>query len=144
MSNNGEPLWDRFTNRDERPLSPFMLGQEDGYALQEHTAMSFLHRVTGIVFILIMLVMIWWFTAIASGPSSYAKVNGFLTHWFVVLFVLLGTVSACYHFCSGLRHLIWDAYPDTIGIEEGKKSAKIVQIGTIVLSLFFIIVAFIS
>ncbi|MDT7951796.1 MAG: succinate dehydrogenase, cytochrome b556 subunit [Acetobacteraceae bacterium] len=89
----------------QRPLSPHL----QVYAPQITSVLSIMSRVTGIATSIGTLVLVWWLAAAASGPSAFARVQGFLGSW-IGLFVLFGwTASLFYHFFGGLRHLAWDA-----------------------------------
>ncbi len=126
-------------SQHKRPLSPFMLGS--GYKLQITSVMSFLHRLSGISFVLIMLVVGIWFGTLAAGPEAFAKMNKVLTNPLMILLVLAGTFAATYHFCNGIRHLFWDAGKG-VDIPSAKKTAKMVQIAAPVLAVILIIVGF--
>lgn len=94
-------------NRGNRPLSPFMLGKH--YRFQITSAMSIAHRLTGIGLTLGALMMVWWFSAAAAGPAAFDNADGFMTHWFVVVFIWFPLLLAFwYHFANGIRHLMWD------------------------------------
>lgn len=128
-------------SQNKRPLSPFMLG--DAYKFQITSVMSFLHRLSGIALVFIMFVIAAWFAGIAAGPDAYQAVQGFLTNWFVLIFVFIGTFAACYHFCNGIRHLFWDAGKG-VDMDSARKSARLVQIGAIVLGLIIIVAGFMA
>jgi succinate dehydrogenase / fumarate reductase cytochrome b subunit len=88
-----------------RPLSPHL----EVYSPQITSVLSIMNRVTGIAISVGTLLLVWWLAAAASGPASFARVQGFIGSW-VGLFVLFGwTASLFYHFFGGLRHLAWDA-----------------------------------
>lgn len=90
----------------ERPLSPFMLGSY--YRFQITSAMSFLHRATGVVLSLGAFVLTAWLVAVMMGAEAYARfaecagsVPGRI--------MLAGLVfSLIYHLLNGIRHLFWD------------------------------------
>ncbi len=92
-------------NRGARPLSPHL----QVYKPQLHSALSIFHRVTGVGNVLAAMLIAWWFIAAASGPTYFAFVDGFLTSWFGILLLLGFAFSICYHMCTGIRHLVWDA-----------------------------------
>lgn len=71
-------------------------------------ALSILHRATGLVMSLGLLLFIGWLAAIASGPEAYTDAKAFLAHPAVTL--LLAALSFCffYHLLNGVRHLAWD------------------------------------
>ena len=57
-------------NRDNRPLSPFMIGPI--YRPQINSIMSIAHRITGLGLALSAILVVWWFMAAATGPSISA------------------------------------------------------------------------
>jgi len=88
-----------------RPLSPHL----GVYRWQITMTLSILHRATGIALAVGTLIVIAALLALAAGPESYAKVQGFCASP-IGLFLLFGwTWSLCYHLCNGIRHLAWDA-----------------------------------
>lgn len=119
-------------SQNKRPLSPFMLGS--GYKLQVTSVMSFLHRLSGIALVVVLLVLGAWFIALASGPSAFRTMTAVLTNPLMIILVMAGTFAACYHFCNGIRHLFWDA---GIGIsnEEAQKSGRWVIIASVIVTI---------
>ncbi|GBU09041.1 succinate dehydrogenase, cytochrome b556 subunit [Gammaproteobacteria bacterium] len=128
-------------SQSKRPLSPFMLGQD--YKLQASSVMSFLHRASGIAFILILIVIGSWIVALARGPVAFAQMNVILTHIAFLPFLIAGAAAACYHFCNGIRHLLWDL---SIGLDinSAKKSANIVTITSIILTITLVLAGYLS
>lgn len=94
-------------NRGNRPLSPFMLGQY--YRLQLNSAMSLLHRITGMGLVLAAVLVVWWFLAAGSTPDHFAFVDGILNSWIGGLILILSLAAFWYHVFNGIRHLFWDA-----------------------------------
>jgi succinate dehydrogenase / fumarate reductase, cytochrome b subunit len=126
-------------NRGNRPLSPFMIGPY--YRPQLTSMMSIAHRLTGMFLVLGALLAVWWFSAAAAGPDSFARVDGFLTSWFGFLFLLLPSLVAFwYHFLNGMRHLMWDIGYG-MDIPAVYTSGYAVLGGTAFLSLLTLIVA---
>jgi succinate dehydrogenase / fumarate reductase, cytochrome b subunit len=120
-----------------RPLSPHLGVYRFGYTM----TLSILHRITGVVLSVGLIVLAIWLMAAASGPASYARVSTFLGHGIVQ--VLLGgwLLAFVYHFANGIRHLCWDA---GWGFEkpQARRSALIVVVAvavvaTTLLYLFF-------
>ena len=89
----------------QRPLSPHL----QIYKPQISSMLSILHRISGLVLSVGALLLVWWLVAAASGDAAYGGISGFLRSWFGVLLLFGWTVALWYHFCSGLRHLAWDA-----------------------------------
>ena len=66
------------------------------------------HRVTGCALAFGTIVLVWFLVATASGEAEYARVSWFLRTP-IGYFALFGwTAALWYHFCVGIRHLIWD------------------------------------
>jgi succinate dehydrogenase / fumarate reductase cytochrome b subunit len=88
-----------------RPLSPHL----QVYRPQITSVLSITHRVTGVGLSFGLLLLTWWLVAAATGAESYATVAGFLGSWFGLLVLFGFTFANWYHFCNGIRHLVWDA-----------------------------------
>jgi succinate dehydrogenase / fumarate reductase, cytochrome b subunit len=87
-----------------RPLSPHL----QIYRPMLTMMMSILHRITGSVLYIGILLLIWWLVAAARSDSAFDTAQGFFGHWFG-RFILLGLSWALiHHALGGLRHLLWD------------------------------------
>jgi succinate dehydrogenase / fumarate reductase cytochrome b subunit len=93
-----------------RPISPFMFRGLPGgaYRWQITSALSILHRVTGIALAAGTLLLTWWLLALLGGPDDFAAVQDFIGSWFGRLLLLGWTWALFYHLCNGIRHLVWD------------------------------------
>ncbi len=87
-----------------RPLSPHI----GIYRWPVTMVASILNRATGIALSVGTLLMVWWLVAAATGPDSFAAVQGFIGSPIGLLMLLGWTASLFYHFFAGLRHLAWD------------------------------------
>jgi succinate dehydrogenase / fumarate reductase cytochrome b subunit len=88
-----------------RPLSPHL----QVYRLQLTSALSVLHRATGIALTVGALYLALWVICAAASPDTYATFQSFNTS-IVGRFVLGGWLfSGFYHLSNGIRHLFWDA-----------------------------------
>lgn len=87
-----------------RPLSPHL----QIYKPQLTSALSILHRGTGLVLGVGNAVFILWLLALAGGPLPYGAIQGFLASALGRLLLLGWTFSFFYHFANGIRHLLWD------------------------------------
>jgi succinate dehydrogenase / fumarate reductase, cytochrome b subunit len=87
-----------------RPLSPHL----GVYKFMYTMSLSILHRITGLAATVGFLVFVWWLMALASGHDAYGNamrlVNSPLAKLLLVGFVF----SFVFHFCNGIRHLVWD------------------------------------
>ena len=89
----------------QRPISPHL----QVYRPQISSVLSILHRITGVALGLGTLLLAWWLIAAASGPDAYATVQAVYGSFFGRLVLFGFSWALCYHFCNGIRHLVWDA-----------------------------------
>ncbi|WP_135465916.1 succinate dehydrogenase, cytochrome b556 subunit [Crenalkalicoccus roseus] len=120
-----------------RPLSPHLQVYD---MLQMTSALSISGRITGVIWSLGLLLLVWWLLAAAAGPEAFARVQGFLGS-FLGLLILFGmSAAAWFHTLNGIRHLAWDAgYGYTIPATY--RSGRAVLIGTAVLTVLTWIIA---
>jgi succinate dehydrogenase / fumarate reductase cytochrome b subunit len=106
-------------------------------------ALSILHRATGIVLSLGLVLLVAWLLAAASGPDAYAAFAGFAGHGLVQVALAGWTVAFLYHLANGIRHLAWDA---GFGFEkpQARRSALLVIIGVIVLAALLLPLLFLG
>ena len=90
-----------------RPLSPFMF--PIWYRFQITSALSILHRLTGIGLAVGSILLAFWLIAVAEGGESFASMHVFLVSPIGMLLLFLWSVAFFYHLCNGIRHLAWDA-----------------------------------
>jgi succinate dehydrogenase / fumarate reductase, cytochrome b subunit len=91
----------------QRPLSPFMF--PTWYRFQLTSAMSILHRLTGIALAVGSILLAWWLVAVAAGDTLFRTTHDFLASPIGTLLLFLWSVAFFYHLCNGIRHLVWDA-----------------------------------
>ena len=91
----------------EHPLSPFMF--PTWYRFQITSALSILHRLTGIVLAAGSILLAWWLVAVATGGELFAATHAFIASPIGVLLLFGWSVAFFYHLCSGIRHLALDA-----------------------------------
>ena len=89
---------------NQRPLSPHLSVYKFTYTM----SLSILHRLTGVAASVGFLVFAWWLMALASGPAAYAAAMRLLSTPVAKLLLAGFTFSIVYHFCNGIRHLVWD------------------------------------
>jgi succinate dehydrogenase / fumarate reductase, cytochrome b subunit len=87
-----------------RPLSPHL----GVYKFMYTMSLSILHRITGVAATVGFLGFVWWLMALATGPESYARAMHLLSTPLARLVLVGFTFSFVYHFCNGIRHLVWD------------------------------------
>jgi succinate dehydrogenase cytochrome b subunit len=88
----------------ERPVSP----HATIYSWKVTNTLSILHRLTGVMLSVGLLVLVCWLIALASGADAYARVAAFYgAEWFKLP---LGVWVFCFffHLANGIRHLCWD------------------------------------
>jgi succinate dehydrogenase / fumarate reductase cytochrome b subunit len=121
----------------ERPLSPHL----QIYKPQISSVLSILHRATGMVLAIGLLLLAWWLIAAASGPDAFATVQDFIGSWFGRLILFGFTWALFYHLLNGIRHLGWDLL---IGLDVATmtKTGWAVVIGSVVLTILTWIVAY--
>lgn len=123
-------------NRGNRPLSPHMTI----YRPQVTSVFSILHRITGVAMTLGATLIVWWFLAAATSPEYFATVDGLLTSWLGAL-ILIGSVWALwFHFCNGIRHLIWDLGKG-MEIDDVAQTAWLTLAVSVILTIITIVIA---
>jgi succinate dehydrogenase / fumarate reductase cytochrome b subunit len=88
-----------------RPLSPHLQVYD---MLQMTSALSISHRITGVLWSVALVFLVWWLVALAAGEEAFATVQWFLSSWLGLL-LLVGIVGVVwFHTLLGVRHLAWD------------------------------------
>ena len=90
----------------ERPLSPFMF--PIWYRFQITSALSILHRLTGIALAVGSILLVWWLITVAAGGELFVATHAFLASPIGMVLLFLWSVAFFYHLCNGIRHLMWD------------------------------------
>jgi succinate dehydrogenase / fumarate reductase, cytochrome b subunit len=91
----------------ERPLSPFMF--PIWYRFQITSALSILHRLTGIALAVGSILLVWWLITVAAGGEAFATTHAFLASPIGLVLLFGWSIAFFYHLCNGVRHLVWDA-----------------------------------
>ena len=114
---------------NQRPLSPHL----GVYKFMYTMALSILHRITGCAASVGFLLFVWWLMALASGPAAYASAMSALGSPLAKLLLVGFTFSFVYHFCNGIRHLVWDTGR---GLEraQARRSGGLVVVAALVLT----------
>jgi succinate dehydrogenase / fumarate reductase cytochrome b subunit len=112
-----------------RPLSPHLFVYKFMYTM----ALSILHRITGMAASAGFLVFAWWLMALASGPDAYASAMRCLASPLAKLLLVGFTFAFVYHFCNGIRHLVWDTGR---GLEraQARRSGALVIVAALLLT----------
>lgn len=123
-------------NRGNRPLSPHMTI----YRPQVTSVFSILHRITGVAMTLGAALIVWWFLAAATSATYFELVDGLLTSWIGAL-VMIGSVWALwFHFCNGIRHLIWDLGKG-MEIDDVAQTAWLTLAVSVILTIITVVIA---
>ena len=85
------------------------------------------------------ILIVWWFLAASYGPEYFATADAVLTSWFGDLVLFLSLWAVWYHFCAGIRHLIWDS-GHGFELETAEKLGYAVIAGSLLLTIFTVIV----
>ena len=91
-------------NRGNRPLSPHL----QVYRPQLNSITSILNRVTGAGLNVTFILLVAWLLSAAWSPEVFAVVDGFMTSVLGSIILIASLWALWYHFCAGIRHLIWD------------------------------------
>lgn len=97
-------------DKPQRPLSPHL----QVYKPQLTSVLSILHRATGIVLSVSLVLLTYWLFALADGESTYTAIQSFLNSRLGTLVLFMLSWTLFYHLFNGVRHLLWDA---GIGLE---------------------------
>jgi succinate dehydrogenase / fumarate reductase, cytochrome b subunit len=112
-----------------RPLSPHL----GVYKFMYTMSLSILHRLTGIAASIGFLLFAWWLMALATGHDAYQRVMGVLLSPLGKLLLVGFTFAFVYHFCNGIRHLVWDTGR---GLEraQARRSGALVIIAAVLIT----------
>ncbi|TAN51110.1 MAG: succinate dehydrogenase, cytochrome b556 subunit [Methylococcaceae bacterium] len=119
----------------KRPLSPHL----QIYRLPITALLSISHRLSGVILVAGMLALVICLMAGAAGPEPYAQVHAFLNAWPGQLFIWGWIYALFFHWCHGVRHLVWD-----IGNGFSREYQDIAAYLEITVSLFFTLTAFLA
>jgi succinate dehydrogenase / fumarate reductase cytochrome b subunit len=124
----------------KRPLSPHMQVYD---MMQLTSLLSISGRITGVVWSIGLLLLVWWLVAAAAGPAAFANVQWFMSSWLGLLGLVGLTAAAWFHTLNGLRHLAWDAGYG-YDIPTTYRSGKLVVIATAVMTVLTWLIAIIA
>lgn len=113
-----------------RPLSPHL----QIYRPQITSVLSIMHRATGVALAIGVGLLVSWLLAIAEGPAAFAEAQAFFASALGRLMLFGWTLALFYHFCNGIRHLVWDAGYG-FGLETVTKSGWLTVAAAFVLTL---------
>jgi succinate dehydrogenase / fumarate reductase, cytochrome b subunit len=116
----------------ERPLSPFMF--PIWYRFQITSALSILHRLTGIALAAGSILLAWWLVTVAAGGELFVATHTFIVSPVGMLLLFAWSIAFFYHLCNGIRHLVWDAGYG-FEIRNAYRSGYIVLVATALLTV---------
>ena len=115
----------------KNPLSPHL----QIYRWQISSLLSIIHRISGVINLLALILIFFWLLGLSFGESNY-ELFLLIINSFFGKFILIGfTWSMSFHILSGIRHLVWD-----LGYGFEIKTANISGIIVIVCSLVLTII----
>jgi succinate dehydrogenase / fumarate reductase cytochrome b subunit len=104
------------------------------YRFQITSALSILHRLTGIALAIGSILLAWWLVAVAAGGGIFATTHAFLVSPIGLLLLLAWSAAFFYHLCNGVRHLAWDAGRG-FELRNANRSGYAVLAATVVLTI---------
>jgi succinate dehydrogenase / fumarate reductase, cytochrome b subunit len=88
-----------------RPLSPHL----GIWKWQVHFFISICNRMMGAGLATVGVAgLVWWLTALASGPKAYAIFMAFAQSWYGLIFPIGLTFAFFFHMAAGIRHFVMD------------------------------------
>jgi len=91
-------------NKKNQPLSPHLTI----YKPQITSIMSISHRISGFFQSVGTIILFTYVLTLFIGEEFYNNINFILDSFLGKAFLFFYFLSICYHFCNGIRHLIWD------------------------------------
>ncbi len=91
-------------NKKTQPISPHLTI----YKPQITSIMSISHRISGFFQSVGTIIIFTYIMFVIAGESYYNFINIFFGNYLGKLFLLFYILSISYHFCNGIRHLVWD------------------------------------
>ena len=114
------------------PLSPHL----QIYRWHISSLLSIIHRISGIINLLALILIFFWLIVLSFGESNY-ELFLLIINSFLGKFILIGfTWSMSFHLLSGIRHLVWDLGYG-FEIKTANISGIIVIISSLVLTIIF-------
>jgi succinate dehydrogenase / fumarate reductase cytochrome b subunit len=103
------------------------------YKPQMTSMLSITHRLTGLGLTFGALLLVAFFVSLASGAESHALIAPHFGAWYGLALLFAFTWALLYHFCNGIRHLMWDAGKG-LDMATAEKMGYFVIAGSIVLT----------
>ncbi len=119
----------------KRPLSPHLSVYKFKYTM----VTSILNRFTGVALSVGLLLLVYWLTAVASGPVAQARAGRYLLLPVAKLFYVGLVIAFSYHLIAGIRHLVWDTGR---GLEKNQARRSAWLIGVVSVALMLVIICY--
>lgn len=115
-----------------RPLSPHL----SIYRWPITMTLSILHRTTGVVLTVGLIVYAAWLMTAAGETSSYTRFADYMQTPLGRIALIAWSAAFFFHLANGIRHLFWDAGR---GFEKAQANASawFVIVATVVLTLLY-------
>ncbi|NIE83822.1 MULTISPECIES: succinate dehydrogenase, cytochrome b556 subunit [unclassified Burkholderia] len=107
------------------------------YRLPIAGQLSIFHRVSGALLFLSLPFLLFLFDKSLTSEISFDVFKAFLSNIIVKLVVLVLAWAFLHHFCAGIRHLLMDVNHDAVTKESGKRTAIVVFVVSLALTLVF-------
>jgi succinate dehydrogenase / fumarate reductase, cytochrome b subunit len=105
------------------------------YRLPLAAKLSILHRVSGALLFVALPFLLYLFDQSLTSELSFEVFKAFLSNIVVKLIVLALAWAFLHHFCAGVRHLLMDVSHDAVTKESGKRTAVVVFVVSIALTV---------
>ncbi|MCU9955085.1 MULTISPECIES: succinate dehydrogenase, cytochrome b556 subunit [Burkholderia] len=105
------------------------------YRMPLAAILSILHRVSGALLFLFLPFLLFLFDQSLTSELSFEVFKAFLSNIVVKLIVLALSWAFFHHFCAGIRHLLMDVNHDAVTKESGKRTAVVVFVVSIALTI---------
>lgn len=91
-----------YPRHDNRPVYLSLLK----FHFPLNAVISILHRITGVLLVISLLLGLIWLHSVILQPETYAENRQVWTHPLGQLMLSLGGISLWFHWLSGVRHLL--------------------------------------
>ncbi len=88
-----------------RPVSPHL----QVYKLPLTGVISILHRMTGVLLSVGLILIVYVLYAVAGGSNTYTAMQDFMRPVLMQVIYWGFIYALFFHLCHGVRHIIWDA-----------------------------------
>ena len=116
-----------------QPLSPHL----QIYQLTMTMVMSITHRLSGIALYMMMVMLVFWLSALAWWPQIFSLMQKYLALNFGQGMLFLGLWVFTHHLFGGIRHFIWD-----LGFGLEKNSREWAVWANLILGFIFAVMIF--